>query len=136
MNYFYLILIILICIVSAYESEVQADGIKGLQLHLKSEGELLFYSDIYQFETIKDKIRMEVCYSLDLTQFFIESKPQDEQSFTLHLKLVDKTGKSVVNISDEKRIDAHDFRSGQNASFIDLIKIDVNPDTLKFQLLL
>lgn len=135
-NYFSLILTVLICIVHSYKSVVQADGIKGLQLPLKSEGELLFYSDIYQFETMKDKIRMEVCYSLDLTQFFIESNPQDEQSFTLHLKLVDKTGKSVVKIYDKKRIDAHDFQSGQNASFIDLIKIDVNPDTLKFQLLL
>jgi GWxTD domain-containing protein len=133
---FHLILTVLICIVSTYNAVVQADGIKGLQLPLKSEGDLLFYSDIYQFETMRDKIRMEVCYSLDLTQFFIESQPQDEQYFTLRLKLVDKTGKSVVNISDKKKIDVHDFQAGKNASFIDLIKLDVQPDTLKFQLLL
>ncbi len=132
----YLILIILICIVIPYNSEVQAEMVQGLKLPLKSNGDLLFYSDIYQFETIDDKIRMEVCYSLDLAQLYIESQPRDEYSFTFNLKLVDKTGKSVLNVSDKKRIGKIESQSEGFGAFIDLVKFDIKPDSLKFVLLL
>jgi GWxTD domain-containing protein len=131
-----LLVAIALCTLFRCVSIAQADVISGPKMPLKSNGDLLFYSDIYQFETMADKIRMEVCYSLDLAQLYIDSQPRNEYAFSLSLNLFDSNGTPLVSISDSKKIDAQNFQSGEQASFIDLIKFDIQPDTLNFVLTL
>jgi GWxTD domain-containing protein len=112
------------------------DIISGLKLPLRSSGDLLFYSDIYQFETVDDKIRMEVCYSLDLSQLNTEPLTRDEFGFRFDLTLLNRNGGAVLNLSDTKKLAAGNFNSEKQAAFIDLIKFYIQPDTLKFKLVL
>jgi GWxTD domain-containing protein len=133
---FILILHLIGLMVIIAHSSVQAEIVRGLELPLQSEGNLLFYADIYQFESADEQLRVEICYSIDLSQLQIENQTRSEYNFTLDLKFLNKEGKVIKDISEKKTISEADFVSYKNSSFLDLKKLYFIPDTVRFVLTL
>ena len=123
-------------IVVSFPPPVRAEIERGLELPLQSEGDLLFYADIYQFESIDEQIRLEICYSFDLSQLQIENQTRSEYNFTLDLKFLNKEGKVIKDISEKKIISESAFESYDNSFFLDLHKLYLMPDTVRFVLTL
>jgi GWxTD domain-containing protein len=130
-NYFLILfLAFLVSIMQLYNSVVHAASLSGLELPLKSNGDLIFYADIYQFEKSNDTNRIEICYSLDLSQIETVKDPIGVYSLMLKLELNDRSGRPVGSIIDKKRIPFNGSANEENGSFIDLQKFDLAPDTL------
>jgi len=133
-SFFSLYLLCFVCMITQSFYPVRAEKIQGLDLPLKSEGTLLFYADVYQFETADDRLRIEVCYSLDLSQLKIQNQPRDEYTFSLMLQFIDNQGQTVKDVFDKKKIANETLQSNMNTSFLDLLKFNMMPDTVKFVL--
>jgi GWxTD domain-containing protein len=124
----------LISIITRSTSLLNAEIIRGCEVPFQSEGILLFYADLYQFESPDDRLLIEVCYSLDLSQLHIENQPHPEYSFTLVLRIKNTEEEVLIDLQDDKVITGESLASAGNQQFLDLQKFYLNPDTVLFEL--
>ena len=127
---FSLALALTISVIWVYPITLHTAPVSSLELSFKSDGDLVFYADLYQFESTDSKNRVEVCYSIDLSQF----KDQTNTDLILDVKFVDKNNVTVTNHIDKKSIEGELQKSGGNSLFLDLLVFELSSDTLTFNL--
>jgi len=128
-----IILIVTLFIIVTSFTTVYAYGINPLEMSLKSKGALLFYADVYQFEGQNEKNRVEVVYSLDVSQ--IQAVPSDNHAEChVQIKITDMTGRSIADLYEKKVIFLESEGADENYAFVDLKKFEISPDTVRFVL--
>ena len=111
--------------------------VKVIQILLRQFNKLVvFHTDLYRHELGNNRILLEVCYSLDLSQLNPAPVRDSEYSFTYDLLLSRLNGEKVQELRDTKKIPVNDTKSAGSTSFIDLVKFELSPDTLNVNLTL
>jgi GWxTD domain-containing protein len=126
----------MIFLVMPWYSILRAEGLKGPETPMKSEGNLVFYTDLYRHDIGDDRILLEVCYSLDLSQLNPVPVRDSKYSFSYDLLLSKLNGEKVKEMRDTKIIPVNDTQTAGSTSFIDMVKFELSPDTLNFSLTL
>jgi GWxTD domain-containing protein len=127
------ILILVLFINMTLFTVAHAYGMNQLEMSLKSKGSLLFYADVCQFEGQNGKNRVEVVYSLDVSQI----QPDSSRNYAechVHIKITDMLGRSIVDSYEKKVISIDTGNSDDNYAFVDLKKFAISPDTVRFVL--
>jgi len=103
---------------------------------LKSEGNITFYADVYQFMNTQGGTSIEIGYSVSLGQFF---SPQDSVSnpaqFSINIAFLNTNGDTLAGVKEQKSILSDESAKPENTGlFIDLKRFTLSADTVQFVL--
>ncbi len=103
---------------------------------LKSDGNLSFYVDIYQFVNTQRENITEMSYSLNLAQFpLLEDSVTNPIRFTIALYFLDIRGDTLEHIYEQKSIVPDKAVNSQNSgTFVDLKRFSINTDSVTLYL--
>ena len=124
-------LLLTVFLVVIFYTTTYGISINSLDLPLQSEGNLQFYTDICQFEGHDGKNRIEVYYSLDISQFITEESSKDNLVWFLKLSIITISGEKYADITERKAF-AIDTSSKDYGAFVDMKVFEFSPDTVHF----
>lgn len=115
-----------------WNASLFAVQISSFDLPGKSTGNLVFHLDVYQFQGQDNKTKLEVSYSIDLSQYSIPDTLNDSIKFQIKLEVKGSRIDNFLNLEKIKTV-TFDPENGNGTGylFVDLERFSLKPDTVR-----